>query len=126
VFVWTAADLDFVFVFGLVNTNPPHLETVTAYLFEDTRGLPRSLLAWPVSAALWACAAASAALGAVDHEDPRVTAGLLALAGVAHLRFSLRFAGRPGLVALPVGVATCWTAAWWLWTAGPGKPAARR
>lgn len=116
---WTVLQWDggfgFVFVFGLVNPDAPHLVLLPDYLFRLTGGpasLPRRLLAWPVGGLLWSLAAASAAGGvAVDREDSRVTGWLLVLAGGSLLWFSTGL-GRPDLLALPVGTAVLWAVAW--------------
>ena len=103
---------DFVFAWGLVSTGPLHVTTLTDYLFVYTAGLPSRLLAWPVAVVLYLLAVASALFGPVDREDRRVTGGLLVLAGVSHLRFSLGLT-RPGLLVIPTGTVLLWTAAWW-------------
>ena len=84
---WTAFPTgDFVFAWGLVTTAPTHVTTLPDYLFVQTSGLPRRLLAWPVSTILYLLALGSATVGvAVGHEDGRVTGGLLALAGASQL-----------------------------------------
>lgn len=116
---WTVLAYDggvgFVFAWGLVNPAPPHVVPLPEYLFRlsgGAAGLPRRLLAWPVSALLYVGAAASAAAGRVGREDRRVTGGLLALAGVGHLAFAVG-TGRPGLAAVPVGPVLLWAVAWW-------------
>ncbi len=110
--VFTTGDL--VFAWGLVNLDPLHLTTLPDYLFVYTRGLPRRLLAWPVSVLLYLLALGSALLGLVGREDGRVTGGLLVFAGVSGLQFALGMTRR-GLVVVPVGVVLVWTAAWWFY-----------
>ncbi|PSP54363.1 TIGR04206 family protein [Halobacteriales archaeon QS_1_67_19] len=112
---WTVlAAGDLVFAWGLVATDPVHVTTLPDYLFVYTMGLPRRLLAWPVSAVLYALAVGNAGLGQLGarFEDRRVTGGLLALAGASHLWFAVGLAS-PGLLAVPLGTVLLWTAAWW-------------
>jgi uncharacterized protein (TIGR04206 family) len=116
---WTVVlrrgELDAVFLFGLFNTNPPHLVDVYSYLFVFTTGpanLPDRLLAWPVSTALFCLALASLALGVLGREDRRVTAGLFALAGIAHLQVTFGLL-RLGETAVPVGALLSFVLAWW-------------
>ena len=66
---------------------------------------------WLVGVLLYALALASAALALAGREDRRLTAGLLALAGVSVLLFAVRASGQRGILAVPVGVATLWAAA---------------
>jgi uncharacterized protein (TIGR04206 family) len=107
------AGLSLVFSFGLVNPPSLYVETVVAYVFVDTARLPPSLLAWPTATLLYCLALASASLARVDREDRRVTAALLALAGLDVLYFAVAFsARRMGVVALPLGTALLWLAAW--------------
>ncbi len=123
---WTAivvggpggSDVEYVFAWGLLTTDPLHAVTLPAYLFEHTAGLPDRLLAWPVAALLYALAVGSTAVGAaVGPEDRRFTAGTYALAGASLLAFALGVARRnPDVaVAVPVGTALLWALAWWSW-----------
>lgn len=107
--------VDLVFAWGLVNTNPVGVVDLWSYLFVYTRGLrslPARLAAWPGSTALFVLALASSSLGVVGREDRRVTAALLALAGLVHLRVALGLV-RVGGTAVPVGTALLFGAAWW-------------
>ncbi|PSQ20096.1 TIGR04206 family protein [Halobacteriales archaeon QS_8_69_26] len=113
--------VDLVFGWGLVNTNPLGVVDLPSYLFVYTpgpRSLPSRLVAWPGSTALFVLAVASASLGVVGREDRRVTAALLALAGLVHLRVALGLV-RVGGTALPVGSALMLGTAWWVL----GRPA---
>ena len=102
-----------VFSFGLVNQNPLSLQPVVGYVLVRTGPLPPSLLAWPTATVLYVLAVASAALAAVEREDRRVTAGLFALASLDVLYFAVAFSSvRLRVVALPLGVALLWLAAW--------------
>jgi uncharacterized protein (TIGR04206 family) len=112
---WTVlvypGDISFVFAWGLANVDPVHVTTLTEYLFVRTSGLPRYLLAWAVSVFLFTLALASAVVGALwNSEDVRVTAGLLAFAGVSHATFALGL-GQSGVLAIPVGTVLLWVLA---------------
>jgi uncharacterized protein (TIGR04206 family) len=106
--------VDFVFAWGLVNTNPLHLVPLSTYLlvYVDPAGLPPRLLAWPVATGLVGLAAASAALAAVGREDRRVTAGLLVLGALVHARLTLGFL-RLGETVVPLGTGLLLGGAWW-------------
>lgn len=108
--------IDLVFPWGLVNTNPLGVVDLASYLLVYTpgiRALPPRLTAWPWSSGLFALAVASAALGLVDREDARVTAALLALAGLVHLRVALGLV-RVGELAVPLGTVLSLGGAWWV------------
>jgi uncharacterized protein (TIGR04206 family) len=106
----------FVFVWGLVNFDPFSVTFIWDFLFRYTMGLPDYILAWPLSVVCYGLALTSAASGyAFDREDPRVTAGLLATAGVAQLTLARGFSVQPDRTAWPLGTAACWLVAWWLY-----------
>lgn len=105
----------FVFAWGLVNVDPVGVTFLWDFLFRYTMGLPDYILAWPLSVACYAAALASALAGYPDREDPRVTAGLLAAAGVAQLSLARGFSVQPGRTAWPLGTAACWLVAWWVY-----------
>ena len=108
--------LGLVFSFGLVNTSPLHVVHLYDYLFVHTAGLPRRLQAWPVGVVLHAGALACAVGSLWDREDPRLTAGLLLLAGVAHAQVSYglyRIYGGVGPLVVPLGALATWTVVWW-------------
>lgn len=108
----TPNGLTYVFAWGLVNPSPLAVTTVVDYVFVLTQGLPDYLLAWPTSTLLYVLALANVALGrARGIEDVRVTAGLLAIAGVAHAWFALSFGRTPGVLPIPLGVALLWAGA---------------
>jgi uncharacterized protein (TIGR04206 family) len=112
--VFAAGDATFLFAWGLVNTNPLSVTTLFDFLFVYTRGLPEYILAWPLSVAFYAAAVASAVVGwRVDREDPRVTGGLLVLAGIAQLRLAWGFSLQPGRIAWPIGTVALLAVAWW-------------
>jgi uncharacterized protein (TIGR04206 family) len=105
-----------VFAWGLVNANPLGVTFLWEFLFVYTRGLPDYILAWPLSVACYLCALGSALGGrAVGREDRRVTAGLLAAAGIAQLTLARGFSVQPGRAAWPLGTLACWLVAWWFY-----------
>jgi uncharacterized protein (TIGR04206 family) len=94
------------FAWGLLTPDPFSVTDVYAYFFRYTVGLPDWILAWAVGIACLVGALLSAAAGVVlGREDPRVTAGLLALVGLASVVVSVGFAGQPGRFGLPLGAA---------------------
>jgi uncharacterized protein (TIGR04206 family) len=104
--VFSGRDATLLFAWGLVNTNPPMVTTLPEFLFLYTQGLPEYILAWPLSVGLYVIALASAAVGwTTGREDPRVTAGLLAVAAVAQTQLAFGFSVQPNRVAWPVGSA---------------------
>ena len=119
--VFSGRDATLLFAWGLVNTNPPMVTTLTEFLFVYTRGLPEYILAWPLSVGLYVAALGSAGVGRwTGREDPRVTAGLLALAAVAQAQLAWGFSLQPTRVAWPVGsVALLVVAAGYYLTATP-------
>ena len=116
---WSVAVVDpgyvtLVFPWGLVTPRTLSVTTLFDYLFVYTSGLPEFLRAWPASVGLYALALLAAGGGAVSGaDDRRVTAGLLALAGVAQVSLAVGFSAQPGRVALPTGTLALWGAAWW-------------
>ena len=114
---FAVGDVTFLFPWGLLNTSPLQVTDLHVFLFEHTVGLPGFILAWPMSVLLYATAVGSAALGvARGREDPRVTGGLLVLAGVAQLSVAWGFSIQPGRIAYPTGTVALWGAAWWYWS----------
>ncbi|MFB6361904.1 MAG: TIGR04206 family protein [Halobacteriales archaeon] len=103
-----------VFAFGLLNPDAVHLTWLWSYLTTLTRGVPQSLLAWPVATLLWVGALGSGLAGvATNREDRRVTGGLLVLAGGSLLPVALTV-GRPAsITAVPVGTVLLWAIGWW-------------
>jgi uncharacterized protein (TIGR04206 family) len=114
VVVGESGSMTLVFPFGLLNPEAVHLTWLSSYLRTLTRGVPRSLLAWPAATFLWISALGSAITGlTTDREDRRVTGGLLALAGFSLIPVSLAV-GRPASVtAVPVGTVLLLVIAWW-------------
>ena len=77
---------------------------------------------WLLSSTCWLCALASAALGWIDREDARVTAGLLVLAGAVNASVALSFGVQPSRSGYPVGSLVLWAVAAWRYRrALPGR-----
>jgi len=109
---------DLVFAWGWINSENWNVVTMWDYLFEYTRGfgaLPRHLQAWPLATLLYCCALFSAASGAaVDREDRRVTAGLLVLAALSMLRYTVGF-GHPSATVVPLFIPAVLVVCWWFY-----------
>ncbi|WP_435197243.1 TIGR04206 family protein [Natronomonas sp. EA1] len=109
--------VSFVFLPGLLDYNPavtPPLRGVPVWeLFAAGGGLPRNPEAWPASALLYLLSLASACAGVLGREDPRLTGGALALAGVAHLLVSGAFLHRLAYTPVPIGPVCALALAWW-------------
>jgi len=119
---WTvlhsAEGTSFVFSFGLVNTDPLGVTNAYEYFFVFTAALPGRLEAWALGIIFYAGAIASACAGLVRREDPRLTGGLLVLAGIAHARVAYGlyrvYAGSgTSAVVLPVGALAAWAVVWY-------------
>jgi uncharacterized protein (TIGR04206 family) len=111
-----------VFAWGLANFDPVGITFLWDFLVRYTRGLPSYITAWPLSVGCYVLALASAAVGVRGREDRRVTAGLLAAAGVAQLTLARGFSVQPGRVAWPLGTVACWAVAWWYYGKSRRKP----
>jgi uncharacterized protein (TIGR04206 family) len=112
----------FVFAWGLFNTQPPNVTFVWDFFFLYTQGLPDYIYAWPISVVCYVGAVASGFVGLVaGREDPRVTGGLLVVAGVAQFSLARGFSVQPYRTAWPLGTLAFVTVAWWLYW-----PAAKR
>lgn len=85
---------------------------------------PPILLRWAGATACWLGAVVSAASERVGLEDPRVTVGLLALAGFLNLLVALEFGVQPTRTGYPTGTAAAWLAAGWRYARA--DPARRR
>ncbi|SHH67861.1 hypothetical protein [Halobaculum gomorrense] len=75
------------------------------------------LVPWIVATGCWLLAVASASLGLADREDPRVTSGLLVLAGAVNASVALRFGIQPLRTAYPLGTLALWAVAAWRYRA---------
>jgi uncharacterized protein (TIGR04206 family) len=104
-------DVTFVFAWGLLNTNPVNVTTLSAFV-RYTQGLPEYILVWPVGVTCYLVAVASAVVGVVaGREDRRLTAAALVLAGVTQLELARGFSVQPGRVAWPLGTVLLWAVA---------------
>ena len=119
---WTVlvlgGEFTLVFLFGLANTNPPTITNLYEYLFRFTGGfaaLPAYLQSWPVSVLLYLGSLASAIGGLFGREDPRVTGGFLALAGVSHIGLATGLSRGVGGLVVPLGPVLALAVAWWLY-----------
>ncbi|WP_277554238.1 hypothetical protein [Halobaculum limi] len=77
------------------------------------------LYRWALASMCWLLALVSAALAFRDREDPRVTAGLLVLAGALNAAIALQFSIQPLRTEYPVGTLALWAVATWryaVWT----------
>jgi uncharacterized protein (TIGR04206 family) len=114
---WTVvligAGVTLVFPFGLVTADASVSFVSLPTLLARGGGLPRNPELLPASVVLYLGALASAAGGVLGREDPRVTGGLLALAGVAHLGVSYALMHRLAYTPLPVGALALVACAWW-------------
>jgi uncharacterized protein (TIGR04206 family) len=123
---WTVmtygTELNAIFLWASVATAPPQVLPLPEYLARvgvPVQQLPPRLLGWPLSAALFGLAALVEALSAAVDRDLRgPTAGLVALAGLAHLRVAQGMA-RTADLAVPVGPLAAFAVAWWLYVAAP-------
>jgi uncharacterized protein (TIGR04206 family) len=102
-----------VFPFGFFNTNPPQLVDLYTMLFVAGGGLPRNPELLPLSVLFFAVAVASAAAGLLGREDPRLTAGMLVLAGIAHLGVAYSVSHRIHYTPVPLGALLLFVVAWW-------------
>lgn len=113
-----AGDVTFVMSWGLVNTNPWHALSLSAYL-GATRGfetLPWSLQVWPISLGFYLGAVGSATSGVfTDREDLRLTVGLLVLSAVGSTMVWQGLLGRGSWGAVPVGVLATGVVVWWFY-----------
>ncbi|WP_435063645.1 TIGR04206 family protein [Halobaculum sp. EA56] len=99
---------------GLSLTPVVYARTLPEYL--ALSGSPL-LVPWVLAALCWLLAVGSAGLGFAGREDPRVTAGLLALAGAVNLSVALRFGVQPLRTGYPVGTLALWAVAAWRYRA---------
>lgn len=110
--VFARGDVTFLFAWGLLNTNPVNVTTLSEFLFRYTQGLPDYILVWPIGVGCYLVAVGSAVLGRVrGYEDGRLTAAALVLAGVTQLELARGFSVQPGRVAWPVGTVALWAVA---------------
>jgi uncharacterized protein (TIGR04206 family) len=104
------------FAWGSVTPGVGSVTTLPDFLVRFTAGLPEWLYAWPIAALLYGLGVLSAAAGVFGgHEDVRLTAGLLALAGVGALWLAWGFSFQPGRIAIPAGTVALWSVVWWFY-----------
>lgn len=115
---WTVvsvgSELTLFFPFGVLNTNPLELVFLAEW-FADGGRLPRNPELLPLSYLFYLGALLSALAGPWGREPPRLTAGLLVLAGVAHLGVSYSVLHRVAYTPVPVGPFVLTTVVWWLY-----------
>ncbi|WP_336002502.1 TIGR04206 family protein [Halorientalis halophila] len=113
---WTVltigSDVSLFFTFGILNVDPLGLTTITDFYFRYTAALPEYLTAWGLSVLVFAVGLASALVGLVWREDPRVTAAMFVFAGFGQLLFALGFLRRVGYTAIPIGTVLLWALVW--------------
>ncbi|WP_439026656.1 TIGR04206 family protein [Haloarchaeobius sp. DT45] len=122
-FPWTVVlangEYTMVFPWALVDPDSLHVTPIFDYLFRFTGGfasLPPFLQAWPLATLSLVAALVTAVIAATTgHEDPRLTGGLLALAGLTSFRLALGFLARPSQTAVPVAGVLALVVAWRLY-----------
>ena len=100
--------------FGVLNTDPVEFTFLLTWFAGGGR-LPRNPELLPLSYLFYLAALASAAAGLWDREPPRLTAGLLVLAGVAHLGVSYSVLHRIAYLPVPAGALLALALAWWFY-----------
>ncbi|WP_254278952.1 TIGR04206 family protein [Haloarcula marina] len=114
---WTVVDagggVTFVFAFGLFNTDPIRLVTVSDFFFRFTTTLPPFIESWGTGVALYLLGLVSAVGGVLGREDPRLTAFAIVAAGLSQFGLLLGFNRRIGYLALPVGSLLLVVVGWW-------------
>ena len=103
------------FAWGGASLDPVVVQLLPTYL--RLSGSPL-VWRWALASACWLCALCSAALGRVGREDPRVTAGLLVVAGAVNAGVAVSFGVQPSRTAYPVGSLALWTVAAWRYLTG--------
>lgn len=81
---------------------------------------PPILFQWALSTGVWLLALASAASALIGLEDPRVTVGLLVVAGLLNLSVALDFGIQPARTGYPTGTLFLWAVAAWRFRRGDG------
>lgn len=102
------------FPFGVVNTDPLAFVDLPTW-FAGGGALPRNPELLPLSYLFHLGALLSALAGLWGREPPRLTAGLLVLAAVAHLGVAYSVLHRIAYLPVPVGPVLALAAAWWFY-----------
>ena len=112
--VFVGRELTLFLPFGVLNTNPLELVFLADWFAGGGR-LPRNPELLPLSYLFYLGALLSALTGLWGREPPRLTAGLLVLAGVTHLGVSYSVLHRVAYLPVPVGPVLALLAAWWFY-----------
>ena len=99
---------------GVLNTDPIAFVDLFTW-FAGGGGLPRNPELLPLSYLFYLGAILSAAAGLWNREPPRLTAGLLVLAGIAHLGVAYSVLHRIAYLPVPVGPLLAFAVAWWFY-----------
>ena len=102
------------FPFGVVNTDPLSLVDLLTW-FAGGGALPRNPELLPLSYLFYLGALVSALAGLWGREAPRLTAGLLVLAGLTHLGVAYSVLHRIAYLPVPVGALLALALAWWFY-----------
>lgn len=81
---------------------------------------PPILFQWALSTGIWLFALASAASAWIELEDPRLTVGLLVVAGLVNLSVALDFGIQPRRTGYPTGTLFLWVVAAWRYRRADG------
>jgi uncharacterized protein (TIGR04206 family) len=116
---WTVvpypSGVNLIFPWASATTNPLHVTPLWWFIARNPGGieqLPPRLFAWPLATLLLVVAVLGALAGRIGREDRRLTAGVLVLAGVVHLRVTVGLAGI-GETAVPIGPLLAFGVASW-------------
>jgi uncharacterized protein (TIGR04206 family) len=92
---------------GFVHLDPLTFTSLPTY-HGRAGGIPPAFSNWPTAVVLYLGSLGSALF---DDPDPRLTAGLLVLAGVSILLLASSLTEQRGILAIPLGTVWLWTAA---------------
>ena len=100
--------------FGVFNTGPVEFTFLPTWFAGGGR-IPRNPELLPLSYLFYLGALLSATAGLGAREPPRLTAGLLVLAGVTHLGVSYSVLHRIAYLPVPAGALLALALAWWFY-----------